>query len=107
MLQNKRIRSLLYHSTPFVYELYRTKYLRIDNTSHTLSLKTGRPYKSLGLNISAPSLYKINYSQIGLAVDVWLQGIFSKEATLKQMPVTAFIAILMQYVEPAIKPKGT
>ena len=72
-----------YHSSPLGYELYLTNYFRIYDKLYTLSLKAGRPYKNLGMNVTIPKIFEKNRFQMGCTVDAWSQDIFGNGGNIE------------------------
>ncbi|MFC1619965.1 hypothetical protein ACFL45_08470 [Candidatus Neomarinimicrobiota bacterium] len=74
--------STQFHYSPLGYELYLANYLRWSQKLYYVYVKTGRPFKNLGLGVSVPSLLAMRDFTLGVACDLWDQDIYGSGAAL-------------------------
>ncbi|UCH63636.1 MAG: hypothetical protein JSU77_04105 [Fidelibacterota bacterium] len=71
-----------FNPSPLGYELYFNNYLRLRQKLYAFYIKTGRPYKNIGIGIQAPSLIETGNLTLGAACDLWNQDIHGKGAAV-------------------------
>jgi hypothetical protein len=80
--QNGWIYGTQFHPSPLGYELYFTNYMHLKGNFYTVYLKWGRPYRNIGIGISAPGLLETGKTSVGLSCDLWDQDIYGRGAAL-------------------------
>ncbi len=69
-----------FHPSPLGYELYFKNYFRIKGKLYMLYMKTGRPYRNLGVGVRIPGLVKKAGFTLGAGCDIWDQDIYGSGA---------------------------
>lgn len=62
-----------FHPSPLGYELHLNNYILYNEKLLIVKLKSGRPYKNIGVGISSPRILEKGAFQFGLSADIWDQ----------------------------------